>query len=98
MLNVRKRVEKFITDLKKQDIVQENVNLEDVCSILWKSCMVIVNWEGTKSCKRFIEKTKEKNVDLIAGWYFVKGTYMIPSKIVFYLRPQYSGGYKEIVK
>ena len=49
MLNVRERVEKFITDLKKQDIVQENVNLEDVYSILWKSCMIIINWDGTKT-------------------------------------------------
>lgn len=98
MLNVRERVEKFITDLKKQDIVQENVNLEDVYSILWKSCMIIINWDGTKSCQKFIKKTKLENADLISGWCFVKGTYMNSSKIVFYLRPQYSGGYKEIVK
>lgn len=88
------RVERFIEELKKEEMLRRNLYKHTWLSgssttiypiTIWQD-EVVLQWNSNRPCNKFIEKMVKKFKDIIVSGYFQKSDGSCPSRIVFKLR------------
>lgn len=91
----KERIQQFIDDLKKEEIVRKNLygsswlsgSSTDVYPItIWRD-EIVLQWQSDRNIyNKFIQRMVDKNSDILKSGYFSKSDGSCPSRIVFRLK------------